>query len=48
MENSRTVKKMFDTIPEETRKIGRPKLGWEDGVIQSIRALGSRNWRMWL
>jgi hypothetical protein len=27
MENSRTVKKMFDTRLEGSRKIGRPKLG---------------------
>jgi hypothetical protein len=40
MENSRTVKKVFDTRPEGTRKIRRPKLRWEDGLIQDIRALG--------
>jgi hypothetical protein len=44
MENNRTVKKVFDTRPEGTRKIGRPKLRWEDGVIQDIRALGVKNW----
>jgi hypothetical protein len=33
MENNRTVKKVFNTRPEGTRKIGRPKLRWEDGVI---------------
>jgi hypothetical protein len=45
MENNRTVKKVFDTRPEGTRKIGRPKLRWEYGVIQDIRALGVENWR---
>jgi hypothetical protein len=45
MENSRTVKVVFDTRPERTRKIGRPKLRWEDGVTQDIRALGVKNWR---
>jgi hypothetical protein len=49
MENSRSVKKAFDARPEGTRKIERPKLRWEDGVIQDIRqggrALGARNWR---
>jgi hypothetical protein len=45
MENSGTVKKVFDTRPEGTRKIGRPKLRWEDGVIQDITALGVKNWR---
>jgi hypothetical protein len=47
MENG-TVKMMSDTRPEGTRKIGRPKLRWEDGVIQVSKALGSRNWRIWL
>jgi hypothetical protein len=37
MENSRSVKKAFDARPEGTRKIERPKLRWEDGVIQDIR-----------
>jgi hypothetical protein len=36
---------VFDTRPEGTRKIGRPKLRWEDGVIQDIRVLGVKNWR---
>jgi hypothetical protein len=45
MENSRTVKKVYDTRPEGTRKIGRPKLSWEDGAIQDIRALGVKTWR---
>jgi hypothetical protein len=34
------------TRPQGTRKIGRPKLIWEDGVIQYIRALGVKNWRI--
>jgi hypothetical protein len=34
------MKKVFDTRPEGTRKIGRPKMRLEDGVIQDIRALG--------
>jgi hypothetical protein len=45
MENSRAVKKVFDTRPEGTRKNGRPRLTWDDGVIQNIRALGVKNWR---
>jgi hypothetical protein len=45
IENSRTVKKVFDIRPEGTRKIGRPILRWGDGVIQDIRTLGVKNWR---
>jgi hypothetical protein len=36
MGNSRAVKKVFNTRPDGTRKIGRPKLGREDGVIQDF------------
>jgi hypothetical protein len=43
MENIRTVK-VFHTRPEGTRKIRRPKLRWEDGVIQDTRALETKNW----
>jgi hypothetical protein len=45
MENSGTVKKVFDTRPERTRKTGNPALRWEDGVIQDIRGLGVKNRR---
>jgi hypothetical protein len=43
MGKSRTVKKAFDTRPEGTRKIRRPKLRWEDGLNQDIRALGVKS-----
>jgi hypothetical protein len=43
--NNTTVKKVFNTKPVGIRKIGRPKLRWEDEVIQDIKALGVRNWR---
>jgi hypothetical protein len=36
MDNNRTVKKAFNTKPIRIRKIGRPKLRWEDDVIQDI------------
>jgi hypothetical protein len=45
MENSRAVKKVPDTRPEGTRETGWPKLRWEDGVLQDIRALGMKNSR---
>jgi hypothetical protein len=34
MSNGRTLKKIFNTTPDRTRSIGRPKLRWEDGVAQ--------------
>jgi hypothetical protein len=45
MNNNRTVKKVFNTKPVGTRKIGRPKLRWEDDVIQDVKILGVKNWR---
>jgi hypothetical protein len=33
--------KVFDTRPEGSRKIGRPQLRWEGGVI---RAIGVKRW----
>jgi hypothetical protein len=35
---------VLDTKPVGTRKIGRPKLRWEDDVIQDIKTLGVKNW----
>jgi hypothetical protein len=43
--NNRTIKKVYITRPEETRKSGRPKLRWEDGVTQDIKAVGVKNWK---
>jgi hypothetical protein len=45
MDNIRTVKKVFNTKPIAIRKIGRPKLRWEDDVIQDIKNLVVKNWR---
>jgi hypothetical protein len=42
---NRTIKKIFNTKPEGTRKVGRPKLRWEECVYQDIRILGVKNWR---
>jgi hypothetical protein len=39
-DNSRKVKKVFNIKPIVIRKIGRPKLKWEDDVIQNIKAFG--------
>ena len=43
--DQRIMKKVFKTMPEGTRKVGRPKMRWEDCVRQDIRTLGIRNWR---
>jgi hypothetical protein len=42
---NRTIKKVFNTKPEGTRKVGRPKLKWKECVCQDIRILGVKNWR---
>jgi hypothetical protein len=45
MDPQRTVQKVFNSKSYGSRKIGRPKLRWKDGVHQDIGALGIRNWR---
>jgi hypothetical protein len=45
MDNNRTVKKVLNAKPIGIRKIGRPKLRWEDDVTQDIKTLGMKNWR---
>jgi hypothetical protein len=40
-----TVQKVFNSEPCGSRKIGRPKLRWKDGVLQDIMAVDIRNWR---
>jgi hypothetical protein len=43
MDNNRRLKKVFNTKPIGMRKIGRPKLRWEDDVIQHIKTSGVKN-----
>jgi len=43
--NERTLKKIFNTRREGTRSVGRPKLRWEDGVVQDTRTLGVNIWK---
>jgi hypothetical protein len=46
MTNEKTLKKIFNTKPDGTRRSGgRPKLRWEDGVVQEMRILGVKNWK---
>jgi hypothetical protein len=42
---NRTIKKIVNTKPEGTRKMGGPKLRGEEFVCQDIRILGVKNWR---
>ncbi|PNF18568.1 hypothetical protein B7P43_G08474 [Cryptotermes secundus] len=42
---NRTIKKMLNTKPEGNRRVGRPRLRWEEYVWQDIRILGVKNWR---
>ena len=45
MNNDRTLKKIFNTKPDGTRSVGRPKLRWEDGFDQDMKILRIRNWK---
>jgi hypothetical protein len=45
MDNNTTVKKVFNAKPLGVRKSGRPKLRWEDDVMQDIKTFGVKNWR---
>jgi hypothetical protein len=45
MNDNRTLKKIFNNKPDGARSVGRPKLRWEDGVVQDMRILGVENWR---
>jgi hypothetical protein len=45
MDSDRTLKKIFNTKPDGSRSVGRPKLRWEDSVDQDMRILGVKNWK---
>jgi hypothetical protein len=34
LSNERILKKIYNTKPDGARSVGRPKLRWEDGVVQ--------------
>jgi hypothetical protein len=46
MNNDRTIKKLFNAKPDGVRRVGRPKLQWEDGVDQDMRILEVKNWKV--
>jgi hypothetical protein len=45
MNSDRTLKKIFDTKPDEARSVERLKLRWVDSVDQDMRILGVKNWK---
>jgi hypothetical protein len=45
MNDDRTLKKIFSTKLDGVRRVGRPKLRWEDGVDQYMRILEVKNWK---
>ena len=40
------LKKKFNIKPDGVRRVGRPKLRWEDGVDQDMRILEVKNWKV--
>ena len=45
MSEENPVKKLTLLRPEGSRRAGRPKLRWLDGVEEYLRTLGIRGWR---
>jgi len=43
MEEQRPTRRAVAVV-EGRRQRGRPKLRWEDGVMEDVRKLGERNW----
>ena len=45
MEEQSPTRRVLVAVVEGRRQRGRPKLRWEDGVMEDGRKLGERNWR---
>ena len=45
MNNDRTLKTIFNTKLDGVRRVGGPKLRWEDGVDQDMGILEVKNWK---
>ena len=45
MNNDSILKKIFNTRPDGVRRVGRPKLRWEDRVDKDMRTLDVKNWK---
>jgi hypothetical protein len=45
MNDNRTLKKILNTKLDGVRRAGRPKMRWEDGVVQDMRILEFKIWK---
>jgi len=45
MEEQSATRRVLVSVAEGRRQRGRPKLRWEDGVMEDARMLRERNWR---
>jgi len=45
MEEQSPTRRVLVAVVEGRRQRGRPKLSWEDGVMEDARKLGERNCR---
>jgi len=45
MDEQSPTRRVFIAVIEGRRQRGRPKLRWEDGVMEDARKLGERTWR---
>ena len=45
MEEQSLTRRVLVAVAEGRRLRSRPKLRWEDGVMEDARKLGERNWR---
>jgi hypothetical protein len=46
MQDNLPCKKITLDKPVGRRRVGRPNLGWMDGVMRDAERLGIRNWRL--
>jgi hypothetical protein len=45
MSEDNTVQKIKQWKPMSKRPIGRPKMSWEDEVLEDVRSMNVRNWK---
>ncbi|GFW64809.1 uncharacterized protein TNCV_4451111 [Trichonephila clavipes] len=45
MSEDRTTKKVFSAQPIDTRRKGRPNLGWINDIEKDLLVLRTRHWR---